>query len=295
MWIEHVSTEGPYFFEGVLDRLSIDPLQAVDIENRMVKVPLNLENGPQVITVQASGTTGEPSFILTGSQEDSKEEAIRRITEIFGWNRPLNAIHEHFQSTPLKPLFDDHYGTALLLDFDYFSNLAKSIIHQQLNLAFAYVLTERFVKTFGFQQEGAWFYPTPETVSELTVDQLRELQFSGRKAEYIIGLSQEIVSGRLDLQPLKSASDEEVMAALTRVRGIGKWTAESFLLFGLGRLNIFPKADIGIQNALKQIMKLEQKPTMDEMALWMEAYHPYSSYAALYLWRSVEKRSEKKK
>ncbi|WP_050614022.1 DNA-3-methyladenine glycosylase family protein [Bacillus testis] len=293
MWKETLIVEGPYYFEGVLDRLLLDPLQAVDLSQRTIKVPLFLSTGPHVITVQACGSTEDPSFLLSGNQEESRLEAIQRIEEIFGWRSSLKGINEHFRQTALKPLFDAHHGTALVLDFDYFGNLTKSIIHQQLNLKFAYVLTTRFVQSFGFQKDGAWFYPRPETVAALTVEQLRELQFSGRKAEYIIGLANEIVEGRLELEPLKDASDEEVIAALTKVRGIGKWTAESFLLFALGRSNIFPKADIGIQNALKQIMQLEQKPTMEEMAGFMQAYEPYSSYAALYLWRSIEKRSEK--
>ena len=294
MWTEQVMVEAPYDFDRVLDRLSMDPLQAIDLENRTVKVPLYINDSPHVVTIQATGTVDEPAFIIVGKDEEAKEHLLSRIHEIFHWHKPLDSIQKHFGDTALKSIFDIHRGTAILLDYDLFGNLTKSIIHQQLNLKFAYVLTQRFVQTFGKQLDGAWFYPRPETVARLTVEELRELQFSGRKAEYVIGLATEIAKGRLDLESLREKSDGEIIAELTKVRGIGKWTAESFLLFGLGRPNIFPKADIGIQNALKQLMELENKPTMEEMAAYSKEWEPYLSYASLYLWRSIEKRSESK-
>ncbi len=295
MWTERIAVEGPYDFDKVLDRLAIDPLQAVDLENRAVKVPLYINDSPHVVTIQALGTVDEPIFIIEGKDTEAKGRLLSRIYEIFHWHKPMGSIQEHFQSTALESIFDIHRGTAILLDYDLFGNLAKSIIHQQLNLKFAYVLTQRFVETYGKKLEGAWFYPRPEVLAQLTVEELRELQFSGRKAEYVIGLATEITEGRLDLESLRDKSDAEIIAELTRVRGIGKWTAESFLLFGLGRPNIFPKADIGIQNALKQLMEMQEKPTMEEMAAYSKEWEPYLSYASLYLWRSIEKRSEKSK
>ena len=120
--------------------------------------------------------------------------------------------------------------------------------------------------------------------------QLRTLKFSSRKAEYVIGLSEKVASGELDLEGMREWSDEAIIDELIKIRGIGRWTAENFLLFGLGRPNLFPKADIGIQNAIKLLYNLEKKPTMDEMNHFSEAWHPYLSYASLYLWRSIEKR-----
>ena len=157
-----------------------------------------------------------------------------------------------------------------------------------MNLKFAFTLTHRFVTTYGWEKGGVWFYPSPEKVAGLTVEELRELQFSQRKAEYVIGIGQKVSSGELDLAKLAQHSDEEVIKELTKIRGIGPWTAQSFLLFGLGRPNLFPKADIGIQNAIKKLFQMEEKPTMDELDEFSAAWHPYLSYASLYLWRSIE-------
>ncbi|WP_430341757.1 DNA-3-methyladenine glycosylase family protein [Rossellomorea vietnamensis] len=287
--MRNVKIEGPYDFDRVLDRLALDPLNAVDQENRSVKVPYyhGGEEG-EVIEIQATGTTDEPEFRLTFENEENLEAKQKRISDIFQWETGLHEMHEHFLETDLKPIFEEHIGTPLVLEFDPFATIIKSIIHQQLNLKFAFTLTHRFVTTYGWEKDGVWFYPSPEKVAGLTVEELRELQFSQRKAEYAIGIGQKVASGELDLDKLAQQPDEEVIKELTKIRGIGPWTAQSFLLFGLGRPNLFPKADIGIQNAIKKLFQMEQKPTMDELDEFSAAWHPYLSYASLYLWRSIE-------
>ena len=264
------------------------PLSNIDRKKRSIKVPVFLEQDPNVIDVTAVGTIEDPVFILTGGQQNAKDALSDRVAEIFQWNVPLKHIHEHFQKTSLNELFKEHIGTPLVLDFDLFGCLMKCVIHQQLNLKFAFTLTERFVKTFGFEKEGVWFYPRPRTVAALTVDQLRELQFSGRKAEYVIGIAKAVVEGELDIESLKQDTNEEIFTKLIKFRGVGNWTIQNLLLFGLGRSNLFPTADIGIQNALKKLYKLEQKPTLEQMEQYKQGWEPYLSYASLYLWRSIE-------
>lgn len=286
MWEETMSINGPYNFDLALSRLALDPLNAVDIEKRSVKVPLVINDTKVVAEVIGTGTLENPEFLVRANHE--KEKTIQRLTEIFQWNTELIHIHEHYQTTELKDLFNQHYGTPLVLEFDPFSSLIKSIIHQQLNLKFAFTLTERFVKTFGEEMDGVWFYPTPEKVASLTVEQLRELQFSGRKAEYVIGIGNLAATGQLNFEKLKLKPDAEIAQELIKIRGVGPWTIENFLMFALGRPNLFPIGDIGIQNALKKYFNLEQKPTPAEMEKYKEPWNPYLSYASLYLWRSIE-------
>ncbi|WP_409299129.1 DNA-3-methyladenine glycosylase family protein [Peribacillus sp. SCS-26] len=292
MWTESFDIEGPYNFDLVLDRLSNDPLSAVDLANRSIKVPLYAGGKSAVIHVKATGTTDAPSFTLSGNDLQTKEAGISRVKAIFQWHLPLEDIHTHFERSDLGDIFTEHRGTPLILDFDPYACLVKCIVHQQLNLAFAYTLTARYVKAFGREADGAWFYPEPKTAARLSVEELRELQFSTRKAEYLIGLSQQIASGELDLDELSREPDDIIIDKLTAIRGIGRWTAENFLLFGLGRPNLFPMADIGIQNALKKLYVMEQKRTREQMEALSGSWQPYLSYASLYLWRSIEKRSE---
>jgi DNA-3-methyladenine glycosylase II len=286
VWQETIQIEGPYNFDRVLERHAIDPLKQVDFTKRMIKVPILIKKSPFVVKVTAIGTVEAPIFKLSG--QNAKEDSIKRISEIFQWGISLKKIYDHFQQTKLRELFQEHFGTPLVLDFDPFSCLIKCIIHQQLNLSFAHTLTERFVKKFGFEIEGVWFYPNPETVAKLSVEQLRELQFSGRKAEYVIGLAKAVADGELDFEALINEGEEEIFNQMIKLRGVGAWTIQNFLMFGLGRPNLFPPADVGIQNALKKLYQLEGKPTLDEMEQYKQGWDPYLSYASLYLWRSIE-------
>jgi DNA-3-methyladenine glycosylase II len=160
-----------------------------------------------------------------------------------------------------------------------------------LNVKVAHTLTERFVHMFGKQMDGVWFYPLPEETAMLRYEDVQALKFSRRKAEYLVDLSAQIASGKLNLTELQLASDEEVTKQLMKVRGIGPWTVQNFLMFGLGRTNMFPYADVGLQNALRQLFALEEKTTLNQMKQWSTEWHPYLSYASLYLWRSIEKRT----
>lgn len=287
MWQEKVEVPGPYHFDLALSRLAIDPLNIVNKQERIVKVPI-YGAVSEVATIQAVGTTEKPIFLISGKDVSSKTFVLNKISFIFQWETSLSAIHEHFSKTSLKEIFDIHRGTPIVLEFALYNTLVKSIIHQQVHMKFAIALTEQFVKTFGYEVDGVPFYPRPETIASLHTDELRKMKFSQRKAEYLINLSKLIVSGELNLERLVNLADDEVIKELVKIRGIGPWTAQNFLLFGLGRQNLFPIADIGIQNAIKKLFELDRKPTIAEMQQYSAEWQPYLSFASLYLWRSIE-------
>ncbi|WP_342515315.1 DNA-3-methyladenine glycosylase [Sporosarcina sp. FSL K6-1522] len=271
-----------YDFDRALHRLAGDPVNAVNLLDRSIHIPMAEGNN---LILRGIGTTERPVFLLEGA---SHEGQVKEVKAIFHLDRPLDTISAHFQGTDLEALFVEHAGTPLIRSFSLYGELMKSIIHQQLNLSFSHTLTKRFVETFGERTDGVWRYPAPERIASLDVAMLREMQFSTRKAEYIIGLSQAVAEGALDLERLKEMSDEEVTATLVQFRGVGPWTAQNFLMFGLGRPNLFPLADIGLQNALKKLWNMDRKPTKEEMLAHIPDWSPYLSYAALYLWRSIE-------
>jgi DNA-3-methyladenine glycosylase II len=286
MWSEEVSVNGLYDFDYVLSRLAFDPLLEVSQEERYVKLPIKIGTGKYVVKVQGVGSTEKPTFIL--QSKDNKTEIIKKVKEIFQWDKPLNEIHQFFLDTSLAPLFKQYPGTPIVRDLGLYEALMKTIVHQQLNMKFAYTLTTRFVKEYGEEIDGLWFYPSPEKIASLNYEDLRPLQFSQRKAEYIIDTSRLIVEGKLDLDALARKSDEEIMETLVKIRGIGHWTAENWLLFGLGRNDLLPAADIGIQNALKKLWKKDAKPSKEEIYQAGEEWTPYRSYASITLWRSIE-------
>ncbi|KAA0788944.1 MULTISPECIES: DNA-3-methyladenine glycosylase family protein [Bacillus cereus group] len=287
MWSEHVTLEYPYHFEEVLKRLSFDPLNVIQLDEKVIYVPLCIDEEQIVVRLQGIGTVQNPQFWIS-SQAGDQEKVMKRMRAIFHWNEPFQDIQNHFLNTSLRPLFETYAYTPIILEFDYFACLLRCIIHQQINLKFATVLTEQFVKRYGTEKNGVFFFPTPEIVANISIEELREQKFSQRKAEYIVGLGRSIVSGTLNLASIETRTDEEVSAQLLPIRGIGTWTVQNFLMFGLGRKNMFPKADIGIQRAVQGVFQLDDKPDDVFLEKVKQECEPYCSYAALYLWKSIE-------
>ncbi|MFC7393935.1 DNA-3-methyladenine glycosylase family protein [Scopulibacillus cellulosilyticus] len=286
-----INIEGPYDFDRALRRLAFDPLIHIELNKRLIKIPLWIEGEPQVATVQAIGTTEQPAFKVSAQSQD--ETVIEQMTGIFKWDRSLHDITDHFSKTDLAPLFLEFKGMPLIKDFSIYQSLVKCIIHQQLNLVFSYQLTERFVKQFGFSIDDVWFYPRPETVADIPYESLQELQFSRRKAEYLVDTSRLIAEKSLSLDELKQLNNGEVIKRLVKIRGIGPWTAQNVLLFGMGREDLMPAGDIGIQNGIKKFYQLEQKPTLDFIENKAKSWSPFNSYAAIYLWEYLGNHSVK--
>ncbi|WP_002151673.1 DNA-3-methyladenine glycosylase family protein [Bacillus cereus] len=287
MWSEHVTLEYPYHFEEVLKRLSFDPLNVIQLDEKVIYVPLFIGEEQIVVRLQGIGTVQNPQFWIS-SQAGDQEKVMKRMRSIFHWNEPFQNIQDHFLNTSLRPLFETYAYTPIILEFDYFACLLRCIIHQQINLKFATVLTDQFVKRYGTEKNGVFFFPTPERVANISIEELREQKFSQRKAEYIVGLAKHIGGGKLDLARIGNETEEEVSAQLLPIRGIGAWTVQNFLMFGLGRKNMFPKADIGIQRAVQGVFQLDDKPDDAFLEKVKQECEPYCSYAALYLWKSIE-------
>ncbi|WP_226584958.1 DNA-3-methyladenine glycosylase family protein [Halobacillus litoralis] len=288
MWTEQFKTATFYDFDYTLLRWQFDPLTRLDRKERWVDVPVKLGSNHHIVRVQGHGTTESPLFSVSSDSQEDKEALVAHISDLFQWDADLESVHHHFLGTSLESIFTAHPGTPIVKDFHLYDCLMKVIIHQQLNMKFAYTLSTRFVEKLGTKKDGVWFYPSPEEVADTSYDVLRELQFSQRKAEYVIDTSRLIAEGSLNLKEISSESNDNIMKRLVKVRGIGPWTAENWMMFGVGRENLFPVADIGIQNALKAHFELEKKPTVEQMKAWSTEWEPYLSYASLNLWRSIE-------
>lgn len=227
MWSEHVTLEYPYHFEEVLKRLSFDPLNVIQLDEKVIYIPLCIDEEQVIVRLQGIGTVQNPQFWIS-SQTGNPEKVMKRMRAIFHWNEPFHDIQNHFLNTSLRPLFETYAYTPIILEFDYFACLLRCIIHQQINLKFATVLTEQFVKRYGIEKNGVFFFPTPEIVANISIEELREQKFSQRKAEYIVGLGRSVVSGTLNLVNIENGTEEEVSAQLLPIRGIGAWTVQNF-------------------------------------------------------------------
>ncbi|MBM7572431.1 DNA-3-methyladenine glycosylase family protein [Aquibacillus albus] len=288
MWKETYRLETMYDYNYVLQRLAMDPLVKLDVESNEIYVPVELENDKHVVKVKFFGSIKKPTVEISSNSLEVKDKLLFIITDIFQWDVGLDQVNNHFSTTNLAQLFKNYPGTPIVKDFHLYGSLMKTIIHQQLNMRFAYRLSTRFVEKYGTREQGVWFYPNPSVVADVSYDELRQLQFSQRKAEYVIDTSRKIVNNELDLKDLSKAVDQTIVQTLTSIRGIGNWTAQSWLLFGLGRQDLFPLTDIGVQNALKKLFQLERKPSIQEMIEWSGEWSPFRSYATMTLWRSIE-------
>jgi DNA-3-methyladenine glycosylase II len=163
-----------------------------------------------------------------------------------------------------------------------FTALAYSIASQQLSVKAADTIFNRFCDLFPPDR-----IPDPAKIVTMNGDTIRAVGFSRPKVSFLQDLAAQVVDRRLPLETLHMLPDEEVMRTLTAVKGIGRWTAEVYLLFRLGRLDIFPADDLGLVKAVQQVYGLRKKPSRDRLMKIAEPWRPYRSVAAWYLWRSL--------
>ncbi|MGA3067587.1 MAG: DNA-3-methyladenine glycosylase 2 family protein [Tepidisphaeraceae bacterium] len=168
---------------------------------------------------------------------------------------------------------------------DHFVLLCRAIYSQQISAQVARVLFLRFCACFPRQR------PTPRRVLELLSgpEIPQACGLSRQKKKYLIDLANHFLDGRVP-RNLHRRSDEEVIEALTAVNGIGRWTAEMFLIFVLNRPDVWPVGDFGLRNAVKQAYGMRNTPTARQMIKVAEAWRPHRTIASWYLWRAVDKK-----
>ena len=165
---------------------------------------------------------------------------------------------------------------------DHFSALVRAIVSQQLSTRAAATIHARVVALF---PDGA---VTPEALAFVHDEQLRRAGLSRQKVLYLRDLCDRVGSGDLVLPGIEALDDEAVIAALTRVKGIGRWTAEMFLMFRLHRPDVLPVGDLGIVTAVQRQYGLRKRPTPERLRALAETWRPYRSVACWYLWRSLD-------
>jgi DNA-3-methyladenine glycosylase II len=173
-------------------------------------------------------------------------------------------------------------GLAAAQRADHFTALVRAITGQQLSTKAASTIFSRLVALMS----GG--HLTPEGLGSVTDPQLRAAGMSRQKIAYFRDLTARVMSGELPLDSLDAMSDDEVIAALTKVKGIGRWSAEMFLMFRLHRPDVLPVDDLGIVNAVRNVYGLRKRPTADRIRRIGEAWKPYRSVASWYLWRSLD-------
>jgi len=173
-------------------------------------------------------------------------------------------------------------GLADALRVDHFSALVRAIIFQQLSTKAASTIHARLTALMPDGQV------TPAALGAITEEQFRGVGVSRQKARYLRDLCGKLASREVSLDDVEALDDEGVIAALTLVKGIGRWTAEMFLMFRLQRPDVLPVGDFGIVTAVQKAYGLRKRPTPDRLRRLGDAWKPYRSIACWYLWRSLD-------
>jgi len=164
-----------------------------------------------------------------------------------------------------------------------FQSLVEAIITQQLSGSAANSITNKFRNLYGSR------FPKPIDVLNTTDSKLRKTGMSKMKVSYIKELSKKIEMREFKISSVSRMSDEEIISELTKIRGIGRWTAEMFLIFSLGRLDVLPVGDLGLKKSIQLLYAMSSLPKPDEIQKIAEKWKPYRTIATWYLWKSLKK------
>ena len=164
-----------------------------------------------------------------------------------------------------------------------FETLARAIVFEQLNGTAARTIWQRLVDAAGGEPL------TPDNLLRLRMPSLRRAGLSRAKATYVRELARHVATGTLDFAALPALSDDQVIAALTQVKGVGVWTAHMFLIFALRRPDVLPIGDYGVRAAIKKLYRKRKLPTSRDMEKLARHWRPYCSVASWYLWRSMDR------
>lgn len=167
-------------------------------------------------------------------------------------------------------------------EWTHFDALLRSIVYQQLSGKAAATIHGRVLKLVG-DGEGA-----PKRIVATSHDEFRAAGLSNAKATYVRNLAEHVLDGSLPVESLHELSDEDIIAALTQVKGIGKWSAQMFLMFRLGRPDVLPELDLGVQKGIQRAYRLRKLPTPAQVVRRGAKWAPYRTVGSWYMWRVLE-------
>ena len=266
------------------------------VEGDKLRKLLKIKNKLYLVEISADGKK-QLRVDFLNRQPDKLADAYTTefIKEWFDLNydmKPFYTVAE--KDVLLKDLIREYHGLRLVGIPDFFEAVSWAIIGQHINLGLAYSMKRKFVEAFGealrYRNKTYWLFPEAEDIAKITVDDLMMMQFTRKKAEYLIGIAEKIANDELNIDKLNSLKDyEEVKKQLVKLKGIGNWSADYVLMKYFRFSEAFPIEDVGLHNAIKQRLNLKEKPVVEKIRQLAFNWRGYEAYATFYLWRSLVK------
>lgn len=202
------------------------------------------------------------------------------MKKVVKWN--YDSVLETFQAKDPKmaALIANSERIVLHKRSDYFANLCSSIISQQISVKAAESIFRKFIEGIGGEL-------VPSTLLRFTPEQLRSLGISNQKAGYLLDIASNFHHSSEKYEHLDQLSNEEVIAALIHIKGVGRWTAQMFLMFTLGRLDVFAPDDLGLKNAMIRLYNWKGEVDKKKLERQAAKWSPYQTIASRYLWQSL--------
>lgn len=269
----------PYSFDLSIRRLAAMP--------RLVL--FQLADGPSLVRAFPTGLVrvsqaGDGLQVQIEGALDP-EQILPMVRHAFTLDLDHQAFLDHMAAAdPAMAAHLERYrGARPIVPFTRWESLAWAVIGQQISLHAAFSLQAGVVRLAGGEWGGVSYFPDAPAVAALSYEQLRSVGFSQRKAEYLIDLARLVTSGELDLAAVTALPLEEAIDRLVALRGIGRWTAERFLMDS-GHMDAFPAIDVGVRKGMMRLYGWTEKPTEEQIRAAGEAWRPYRALGTYYLW-----------
>jgi DNA-3-methyladenine glycosylase II len=288
-----IRPKGPFDLDLTLQRYRLfgDDAAHAYVDGVYQRV-IEIDGGLWVYALRRGGSTAEPviQVRILGGQAQARHQCavMAEVQHALSLDLDLEPFYRWAGAdASLAQLVTRCYGMRPPRAPTLFEALVTSISAQQVNLTFATATRSRLIKRFGPSVviDGRLLYgfPTPQSLTEAPLQELRDMQFSWRKAEYIVNLARLVTGGELRLEEFPHLSNEEIIERITEVKGLGRWTADWLLARGLGRGDVVAAGDLGVRKAVGKFYFHGQTPSIEEVRMFAARWGVFQSLAVHYL------------
>lgn len=285
----YIEPKPPFNFDLVASLYARFPTQCVDIysEGEYRRV-LKINNKNHLVRISSIGSVKKPKLeVMINPKGD--EKTIKKVAKwIVGADDDVDKFYKiGFKDEKFTQVINNLYGLRAPKTPTVFEALIIAISEQQIALPVAIAIRKRLVEKYGdsisINGEKYFAFPTAEQLAKAKPKDIRELKFSTRKAEYIIGVSKMVTKGDINLEKMKSWGVDKILEELTKIKGLGFWTVEYMMCRGMGRYDALPANDMGLRASVTKYLDKKDRVSEKEVRKLLKPFGSHKGYAAFYL------------